>query len=185
MSQTNADTDAGSTSTVTIEQRNDHCAIYGQEEIVVNTRTTNTTFICNKLSQEGDTLQLSDCDGVADFALTPRRITLTRFTIWTYESYICGRIGGVHPNDPQRVESCFFTAYTHCLDDAMLYDTQENGTKVEKDFMIDNHCGVVYLSGSHTAMCASLEWRADGLHFMQCGTDGDIFVPRTLSGSSI
>jgi hypothetical protein len=59
----------------------------------------------------------------------------------------------------------------------MVYDTLENGTEVERDFIIDDHCGIVYLPGSSTATCASLQLRADGLHFIQCGTDGDIFVP--------
>lgn len=176
MSQTDAAADAGGTFTVTVEKRNDHCAIYGQEEAWANTQTKNTTFLCTQLSKEGDTLQFSNCDGVDDFVLVPRHIS--RFTTGEYESYLCGRVGGApYAIKPQQVESCFFTAYKRCLDDAMLYDTLEKRSVVERDFIIDNHCGIVYLPGSHTATCASLELRADGLYFMQCGTDGDIFVP--------
>ena len=64
-----------------------------------------------------------------------------------------------------------------------------NGVETERDFYIDNHCGIAYSRGIVDGMmlipgslrglaaCASLEMRADGLHFLQCGTDGDIFVP--------
>jgi hypothetical protein len=182
MSQTEAATDAGATDTVTIEQRDNHCAIYGQEDASANTETRNTTFLCNQLSKKGDTLQLSSCDGLADFALYPRNIT--GFFGMDHESYLCGIVGSTHPKwEPQQVESCFFTAYKQCLNDGMVYDTLENGTEVERDFIIDDHCGIVYLPGSSTATCASLQLRADGLHFMQCGTDGDIFVPSSSPGS--
>ncbi len=178
MSQTEQGTDAGATDTVTIERRDNHCIIYGREEASANTETRNTTFLCNQLSKNGDTLQLSGCAGIADFALYPRRIT--RYTTWDFESYLCGIVGSAHPEGlpPQQVESCFFTAYKQCLDDAMVYKTLENGTEVERNFIIDNHCGIAYLPRPNiAATCASLELRADGLHFMQCGTDGDVFVP--------
>jgi hypothetical protein len=117
---------------------------------------------------------------VTAFALVPRDITR--------DSYLCGIVGGTRPfGEPQQVESCFFAAYQQCRGDKMQYDTLENElqiVEVERDFIIDNHCGIAYVYNSYTAACASLQLRADGLHFMGCGADGDILVPSAPPGSS-
>ena len=44
--------------------------------------------------------------------------------------------------------------------------------QVERYFYIDDHCGIAYVrrpysQSAYTASCASLEMRADGLHFSQ------------------
>jgi hypothetical protein len=180
MSQTYAGTDAGGTDTVTIERRSDHCAVYGQDEGGVNAEITHKTFLCNHLSKSGDRLQLSGCDGIADFALVPRD------TSYDYESYLCGVLGGNYAfGKPQQVEMCFFTAHQQCWDDALEYHTFEMGLNVERDFIIDDHCGIAYWRNSYTAACATLELRADGLHVMRCGADGDIFIPSAPPGSSL
>ena len=184
MSQTLAGVDAGSTKTITVEWRSGHCVIYGQVEYFANTEHSTAIFLCNHLSKAGATLQLSDCDNSEAFALVPRNIT---------RNYsMCGVVGGGYSYYiPQQVEQCFFSAYQNCWDDAMQYDTHANVPPPtgELDFFIDNHCGIAYLHNSYTtiaplATCASLEQRADGLHFRQCGTDGDIFVPSAPPGSA-
>ncbi len=183
MSQTLAGVDAGSTKTITVERRSNHCAIYGQAEGYTNTEHSTVIFLCNHLNQAGETLQLSDCDNTEPFALAPRDIT--RVYHW------CGAVGGGYPPLPQQVEDCFFYAYQNCWDDAMVYVTLQDAPPPagELEFIIDNHCGIAYLHNSYTtiaplAACASLEQRADGLHFMQCGADGDIFVPSAPLGST-
>jgi hypothetical protein len=65
-----------------------------------------------------------------------------------------------------------------------------NGVTTERDFYIDNYCGIGYSRGivneygfvprnpgAKLAACASLLMSTNGLLFKQCGTDGDIFVP--------
>ncbi len=181
--QTYMGTDAGYTDTLTIEQRGNHCALYGQHQWQVNTNSGTDTFLCNHLSKDGDELQVSACDGITPFALAPRDVIL--------ESYLCGIIGGLHPyRNPQQAEQCFYTAYQRCEPGAMKYATVANGTEMERDFYIDDHCGLAYWRGiasqpgSNMAACASLTMRADGLHFSQCGKDGDIFVPSNPSAVS-
>jgi hypothetical protein len=64
---------------------------------------------------------------------------------------------------------------------------QQTLTTGEVVFIIDNHCGIAYLHRNEAAppvACASVEQHADGLHFMQCGADGDIFVPNTVIGGA-
>ena len=85
ISQTYAGVDAGATDTVTIEWRNKHCALYGQEEGGVNTERYSRTFLCTQLSKVGDTLQVSACDSIAPFALVPGPDL--------YTAYPCGGIG--------------------------------------------------------------------------------------------
>ena len=179
MSQAYAATDVGGMDTVTIERRSNHCAVYGQAEGYTNTEHSTTIFLCNHLSKEGDTLQLADCDGIAAFALVPRD------TQYDNESYLCGIVGGAHAYGiPQQVEDCFFSAYQNCWTDALEYLLpQQTLATGEVVFIIDNHCGIAYQHNSYLAACASLEQRADGLHFIQCGADGDIFVPSVPSGS--
>jgi hypothetical protein len=138
--------------------------------------TSSTTFLCTQLSKKGDTLQVSACFGTSSFALVPR----DAFD----DSYHCGVVGSAYAiGTPQEIETCFFTAYQQCLADSMGYTTLIEGIQVEQDFYIDTHCGIGYKRGigyrrgSYAASCASLEMRANGLHFVQCGMDGDLFVP--------
>lgn len=184
--QTYAGTDAANTDTLTIERRGNHCALYGQEEIQQNTDYSSKTFLCASLSKEGDTLQVSGCDGQDPFTLEPRFVEVRQIgpELVVYEAYDCGIVGGAYSQDtPQQIESCFFTAYNQCLADSMGYDTLEAaGDKIQRVFYIDNHCGIAYQRGSYMAACASLEFRADGLHFAQCGDDGDIFIPIEAAG---
>jgi len=183
ISQTYMGTDAGYTDTLTIERWGNHCAMYGQHQWQVNTNSGTDTFLCNQLSKAGDSLQVSDCDGLASFTLDPRDIIT--------ESYLCGIVGGSHPyRQPRQAELCFYTAYQQCRVGMIKYDAvAANGDEVERDFYIDNHCGIAYWRGiasqpeSNLAACASLAMRADGLHFSQCGTDGDVFVPLVPSST--
>lgn len=179
ISQEYAGADGGYIDTLTIEHRLFGCAIYGQEEHFINLETSNTTFLCTQLNKKGDTLQVSTCDGIAPFALVPRDVF--------DESYFCGAVGFISPDGttPQEIEVCFFAAYQHCLADYMGYTTLRGGAQMAQGFYIDNHCGIAYQRGSYiayqrgsyAASCASLEMNADGLHFLQCGMDGDLFVP--------
>jgi hypothetical protein len=170
ISQTYAGIDAGYTDTLTIEHRLFGCAIYGQEEDFSNLETSSKTFLCTQLSKERDTLQVSACNGIAPFALVPRDMI--------DDSYLCGVIGTPSAfGTPQEIEACFFAAYQHCLADSMGYRTLIGGIQVERDFYIDNHCGIAYQRGSYAVACTSLESHADGLRFLKCGTDGDLFVP--------
>jgi hypothetical protein len=170
ISQTYAGVDAGYTDVVTIEQRWLGCALYGKQEIFSNLETSSTIFLCTRLSQVGETLQVASCDGIAPFALVPHDTIA--------DSYLCGVIGAPSNIDlPQEVEACFFVAYQHCLADSMGYRTLISGVQVERGFYIDTQCGIAYQRGSSLAACASLESRADGIQFLQCGTDGDLIVP--------
>jgi hypothetical protein len=183
LSQTEAATDAGGTDTLTIERRGNRCAIYGHEEDYANTNHTTKTFLCNQLNQQGDALQVSGCDGHDPFTLDARfiKVYISRSPIFISETYSCGVIGDAHLHStPQQIESCFFTAYNQCLADSMVYDTLEPRVEVQKAFYIDNHCAIGYQRGQYMTTCASLEFQADGLHFVQCGTDGDIFVPSAM-----
>lgn len=171
--QVSAGTDGGHTETLTIEWRNNRCALYGRQVSWANTDQRTTTFLCTQLSKVGDKLQVSACDGIKPFALAPR---------YLFESYTCGLMNDSTLALPRGMEECFFTAYQQCFADALGYETVINGVQVERYFYIDNHCNIGYLrtidTASYMDTCASLELRADGLHFSQCGTDGDIFVPR-------
>lgn len=180
ISETGAGTDAGYTDTLTIEQRLARCAIYGQEEGYANTNHTNTIFLCHQLNQQDDTLQVSGCDGQDPFTLDPRsvRVFVSGSLIFISETYSCGVVGGARSySSPREIESCFFTAYNQCLADSMVYDSSDAEGEVQRAFYIDNHCRIGYQRGQYMSTCASLDFQADGLHFVQCGTDGDIFVP--------
>lgn len=177
ISQTNAGTDVGGTDTLTVEQRGNHCAIYGQEEVQINADHSSKTFLCASLSKAGDALQISDCDGHDPFTLDPRYIKAYTPVFFISETYNCGIVGDVRSHStPQQIESCFATAYNQCLADGMGYETLEPRVEVQRAFYIDNHCGIGYQRGQYISTCASLEFQADGLYFVQCGTDGDIFV---------
>lgn len=183
ISETGAGTDAGYTDTLTIEQRFSRCAIYGQVEAYVNTNHTNTILLCYQLSQQGDSLQVSNCDSQDPFTLDPRsvRVITLESRVYIDGAYDCGVVGAARSQGtPQQVESCFFTAYNQCLADGMGYDSMDAGVEVQRAFYIDNHCGIGYQRGQYTTTCASLEFQADGLHFAQCGADGDIFVPSAI-----
>lgn len=168
-----------STNTLTIEWRGNRCAIYGQEELHYSFDRRTTTFLCTQLSKVGDMLQISACDGIAPFALAPLDVP--------QDSISCGVVGSspTPGNDtPQKIEACFFAAYQQCLGYKMGYKTILEGVHVERVFYINNHCGLAYQLLSEKGTCASLESRADGLHFSQCGTDGDIFMPNSPPTSS-
>jgi hypothetical protein len=177
IAQTLAGTDAGHTDTLTIEQRNNRCAIYGHEEWSVNTDRGSGTYLCTQLSKEGDDLQVSACDGAESFTLFARDPA--------YESYQCGVVGAAgSENRTPLIEECFGIAYHQCLARTMGYGTTIDRVPTQRNFYIDNHCGIAYQrgfaprqSGVNLAACASLLESTDGLHFSQCGTDGDIFVP--------
>lgn len=189
ISQTRAGTDAGHTDTVTIERQNLRCVIYGHEEYWANVDRGSGNYLCTQLSKEGDDLNVFGCDGDGSFTLYARDVT--------YESYLCGIVNSTTPYEyrvPQEMEACFYAAYQHCLADSLVYFASVNAIETERDFYIDNHCGIAYSPGSldgrgmvprnrgaQLAACASLESRDDGLHFLQCGSDGDIFLPNYAS----
>lgn len=180
ISQTDAGTDVGGTDTLTVEQRGNHCAIYGHEEVQINADHSSKTFLCASLSKAGDALQVSGCDGHDPFTLDAHfiKVYISRSPVFISETYSCGVIGDARlQSTPQQIESCFFTAYNQCLADSMVYEALEPRVEVQRAFYIDNHCGIGYQRGQYTTTCASLEFQADGLHFVQCGTDGDVFVP--------
>jgi hypothetical protein len=171
ISQTYAGVDAGGTDTVTSEWRNNQCALYGQEDLFANTESRTMTFLCTQFSKVGDTLQVSACDGIAPFVLDPGHSF--------YEAYPCGVVDATLIIGIPQPEACFLAAYQHCLADSMGYQMVSDGVQVVRYFYIDAHCGIAYLRGSYLATCASLESRADGFHFLQCGMDGDLFIPRS------
>lgn len=176
ISQTLAGTDVGQIDTLTIEFRNFRCVIYGHEEWQVNTKKGSGTYLCTRLSKDGDDLQVSACDGAESFTLYARFVT--------QEFYLCGVVNSTKPyafRIPQEMEACFFTAYQQCLADSIEYFTSVQAVETEFNFYIDNHCGIAYSKGAKLAACASLELRNDGLHFLRCGTDGDIFMPNYSS----
>jgi hypothetical protein len=178
--QTLAGTDAGHTDTLTIEERNNRCVIYGNEDWQVNTEQGSATYLCTQLSRDGDNLQVSACDGIDSFDLFARDVIS--------ESYFCGIVGVWTSSTPKEMEACFFAAYQQCLAASMGYRIVMDGAWEERDFYIDNHCGIAYGPAiappyfrrpSDVAACANVTLRHDGLHFSQCGDDGDVFVPGT------
>lgn len=109
----------------------------------------------------------------------------------------CGNveIGTTGSKDVLAAENCFSGAYSTC--DAAMFSVAYHGgdAGVARTFetmrsansdgcevaeIIDHYKGA-NVASSDTYLCSDVKQGADGLTFMRCGADGDVFVPADLS----
>ena len=112
----------------------------------------------------------------------------------------CGslNVGASSGNDVTAAENCFSHAYASC-DSAMLSVTYTGAADgVARTFQTfrsanDDSCQIAEvvdhfkagsLASSDTYLCASVHQSNDGITFVSCGKDGDVFVPADLTSAS-
>jgi hypothetical protein len=108
----------------------------------------------------------------------------------------CGIVQGlarlevpVADNGAQRAENCFWQAYQHCLPATLDFITTSLDTALIRTFTIHNNQGTCSISDARqlrvmpnqlsavkTFTCTGLV-QQQGLRFLSCGEDGNVFVP--------
>ena len=108
----------------------------------------------------------------------------------------CGKVETTlsgKPSDTSKAkmsENCFWQAFQHCQPATLEFVAHSLDTAADHTFTIKSNNGKCSVSGTvknyivpnhltatHTYTCGNLQMQADGLHFIACGSAGNILVP--------
>lgn len=157
--------DAGTTSTFTIEKQDKACQITqsSQEYVIGRSNANPDISTCQGLDQNTTTLLLKHCGG-GDDILIPRA-----------ES--CGVVYQQQtPDNIKQAEACFVQDYQQCYGSELAY---EPSGILGYSFRLDFTCKLTVLVSTSQTMyaCTGLTQQTDGLHALNCGTEGTIVIP--------
>lgn len=157
--------DAGSTSTFTLEKQGTGCQISqsSQNYMVGKPDAQANTSICQGLTQSIDALILKQCGNGGNIVI-PR-------------SELCGYVYAQQSVAAiQQAEACFMQDDHQCYGAALGYEP--SGT-LGYTFQLDFACKLTVLVSTSQARfsCAGLVQQADGLHALNCGSEGTILIP--------
>lgn len=112
----------------------------------------------------------------------------------------CGslNVGASSSSDVMAAENCFSHAYASCDSAALSVTYKGAADGVARTFQTfrssnDDSCQVAEvvdhfkggsLATSDTYLCANVKQASDGITFVACGKDGDVFVPADLTSAS-
>ena len=100
------------------------------------------------------------------------------------------RVAPTNQDLAKGAEDCFWQAYQQCRPATLTYSLTSVDTAVIHTFSLENQNGKCVITDArqntivpHTprpagsSVCTGLTQQPDGLHFLACGTEGDVLVP--------
>ena len=114
----------------------------------------------------------------------------------SYQAQNCGKVETTlsgKPTDTSKAklsENCFWMAFQRCQPATLNFVAHSLDTAADHTFTIkssNGKCSISvtvknyivpnHLTATHTYTCGNLQMRADGLHFIACGSIGNILIP--------
>jgi hypothetical protein len=159
---------------MTLKKWYDQCIIYDQEAFSSGPRfwesTSKHVYTCSTMTRQKDGLHVADCDRRDPFIISPIVIIYQHCTTLFHL--------------PGQATSCFYSAFQDCSAKDLSAIIKVDGALVQQRFIINGQCGIDYQRASYKATCHSVIWHSNGLQFLACGKDGNIFISEKGSSTT-
>ena len=155
---------------MTLKKWYGQCIIYDQEAFSYGPRlwegTSKHVYTCSIMIKQNDSLHIADCNRRDPFIISPIVVVYQHCTTLSPFS--------------EQATTCFYSGFQDCSAKDFSATTKIDGALVQQRFTINKQCGIDYQRASYKATCHSVIWHPNGLQFLACGKDGNIFIPEEV-----